>query len=984
MTTLYLKRATRQVWHRITVFTLLVTLLAASGCQTVEEIRKTLNDDQPTLQKSEIDQRDYRALTLDNGLGVLLISDPGTDKAAAALDVAVGSGSDPLGREGLAHFLEHMLFLGTARYPEAGAYQSFINEHGGSHNAFTSFDHTNYFFDVDAEALEPALDRFAQQFTAPLFTPEYVDREKNAVHSEYTAKLKDDSRRFFAVLKEGMNPEHPLSRFAVGNLETLADRDGHSVRDDLLAFHDQHYSADLMRLVVYGRESLDQLEALVRSRFADIPRHAAEATAPPGVNTFLPERLPLLITAEPVKEKRSLTLLFPVPAVEVHYRTKPLHYLSNLIGHEGEGSLLSLLKGRQLAEGLSAGLFSSDHHEALFSISIQLTESGARDYQEVIDATFAYIELLRRQGAEHWRYQEQQTMMEIAFRFQDKSAPIHYVSGLANRLHDFPPEEVLSAPYRMTDFDAELIGRYVQALQRGNVVAVLMAPGVPTDRRDRWYETPHALQPLPASNGTTNPERFPELALPHPNPFIPGDLTLLAGESMAHPQPIVAQPGLEGWYGRDLSFGQPKASFYLSLRTPVPNRSAREGVLTELFIAMAREQLNEFTYPAYLAGLDFKLYKHQRGLTLRIDGFNEKQPELLARILDTLTAFEVDPVLFARLREELQRDLRNNLKNKPFERLAGLLKGYILDPWWDESAQLDALAPLTAEDLRAFAPRLLEQVNAATLALGNLSEEQARKANDVVARRLLQDRQIVTVPRSRVVRLDAGLAFASEPTEHPDSAYLLYIQGAGKSYRDRAVMGLISQIIAPAYYNDIRTERQMGYVVFATPFTLLEVPGLAFIVQSPTHSPAQMHEATEAFLKTFSERLASLDPAEFARHQQALIGRLTEEDKTLEQRADRFWTEIDIGNPAFDSMQRIADEVAALSVPELQVAFQDLFVSAPHALLLTAFPEAQPELGQWQPAGAVRETRQALLDRLGRFPAALTHTLSNPSDALKP
>ena len=75
---------------------------------------------------SPSDNRDYLAYQLKNGLRVLLISDPDTDKSAAALDVRVGSGSDPEERPGLAHLLEHMLFLGTEQYPEAGEYQAFI------------------------------------------------------------------------------------------------------------------------------------------------------------------------------------------------------------------------------------------------------------------------------------------------------------------------------------------------------------------------------------------------------------------------------------------------------------------------------------------------------------------------------------------------------------------------------------------------------------------------------------------------------------------------------------------------------------------------------------------------------------------------------------------------------------------------------------------------------------------------------------------
>ena len=159
-------------------------------------------------QQSPNDSRGYRLLTLDNQLQVLLISDPDSPKAAASLDVNVGHSDNPLGRGGLAHFLEHMLFLGTDKYPDASEYQAFISEQGGTHNAYTSFDHTNYFFDIDAAFLPEALDRFAQFFVAPRFDAQYVEREKNAVQAEYQMGLKSDGRRGLDVLQEVMNPQH--------------------------------------------------------------------------------------------------------------------------------------------------------------------------------------------------------------------------------------------------------------------------------------------------------------------------------------------------------------------------------------------------------------------------------------------------------------------------------------------------------------------------------------------------------------------------------------------------------------------------------------------------------------------------------------------------------------------------------------------------------------------------------------------------------
>ena len=133
--------------------------------------------------QSPNDDNAYRFITLENQLQVLLISDPETKKAAAALDVMVGSGDNPPGREGLAHFLEHMLFLGTDKYPDAAEYEEYTTEHGGTRNAYTSSEHTNYFFDIDQAFLPEALDRFAQFFIAPRFDAQYVLREKNAVEA---------------------------------------------------------------------------------------------------------------------------------------------------------------------------------------------------------------------------------------------------------------------------------------------------------------------------------------------------------------------------------------------------------------------------------------------------------------------------------------------------------------------------------------------------------------------------------------------------------------------------------------------------------------------------------------------------------------------------------------------------------------------------------------------------------------------------------
>ena len=190
---------------------------------------------------------------------------------------------------------------------------------------------------------------------------------------------------------------HPLSRFLVGTAETLADRPGAAVRDDLIDFYERTYSSHLMKLVVVGREPLDVLEDWVRTRFSVVPRREFE---PPRITVPLyPEGLlPARLDIEPIREIRSIALSFAIPPLRPHYRAHPLALVSHLLGHEGRGSLLSALKARGWAEGLSAGPGMGHRDFATFGITIRATESGLEHLDDVVASVFAYLDLVREEG----------------------------------------------------------------------------------------------------------------------------------------------------------------------------------------------------------------------------------------------------------------------------------------------------------------------------------------------------------------------------------------------------------------------------------------------------------------------------------------------------------------------------------------------------------------------------------------------------------
>ena len=239
------------------------------------------------IRRPDTDTRAYKHVTLANGLQAVLVSDPDAHSAAAALCVSVGQLDDPPSVQGLAHFLEHMLFLGTEKFPDESNFDQFCAESAGYSNAWTSLDHTMYHFIVAEKKLREALDRFAAFFSCPLFSPAGTEREMKAVDSEHTKNLQDDDRREYQLLRSTASASHPMSRFGAGNLHTLLDEPREAdpptdVRAQLLALHEQHYTADRMRLAVLGREPVEELETWVTEFFSPIRSCGGEAAAGAG------------------------------------------------------------------------------------------------------------------------------------------------------------------------------------------------------------------------------------------------------------------------------------------------------------------------------------------------------------------------------------------------------------------------------------------------------------------------------------------------------------------------------------------------------------------------------------------------------------------------------------------------------------------------------------------------------------------------------
>ncbi|CAM9916972.1 unnamed protein product [Scytosiphon promiscuus] len=506
-----------------------------------------------SIIKPDLDVRSYRHLVLSNGLEVVLVSDPYTEQAAASMFIRAGHMQDPPELAGMAHFHEHMLFLGTEVFPEEGEFENFLTQHGGSSNAYTATESTNYYFDVKSSHLKGATDRFAQFFQTPLFAESAIERETQAVDSEHSNNKNEDSWRIYQVLKATANPSHAFSKFGSGNYETLRPRpeEGIDTRAALIKFHQKYYSADAMKLSILGNEDLDTLEAWVRDAFSGVRN-----TAPPAVPDYGPfpafgeGELGRRVTVIPIKETRQLAMSWPLPPTTDpgYRRSKPTVYVSHVLGYEGEGGLHKLLHGRGWVSSLSAGSMVTGIDFQLFRLSLSLTEEGERHTDEIIELCHRFIALMRLEPPRKRIQDDLAALGEIGFRFLENGTPSRAVQNIATTLGEgeVEPEEVLSGAFTVLDWDPAAITDVIDRLTPRNCQILVVskkdeeeASGDDSEaagwKKERWYGTPykverlseeelHRLESVPA-HVEGSPEAF---FLSEGNPFVPTEFGLRA------------------------------------------------------------------------------------------------------------------------------------------------------------------------------------------------------------------------------------------------------------------------------------------------------------------------------------------------------------------------------------------------------------------------------------------------------------------------
>ena len=285
---------------------------------------------------------------LANGAELRVQQQPWAQQVGLCLRVAAGSNDEPPAYPGLAHFLEHLLFLGSRDYPGEQGVMAFVQRHGGLVNASTQARHTDFVCEVPAELLQPALMRLLDMLGQPLLELDAQVREREVLHAEYQARSQDANSRINHALGQALAAGHRCGAFLAGDRSTLVVESA-EFQQALRDHHQRHYQARHMNLTLVGPQPAEQLLDIAEALLGALPAGEGDACFVPPAD-LLPLRAPCLH----LQHSRSGVHLGLAVQLDTRELSASLDLLLDALQDPAPGGLLDGLRALQLCRQLQA------------------------------------------------------------------------------------------------------------------------------------------------------------------------------------------------------------------------------------------------------------------------------------------------------------------------------------------------------------------------------------------------------------------------------------------------------------------------------------------------------------------------------------------------------------------------------------------------------------------------------------------------------
>ncbi len=907
------------------------------------------------ISKPFNDKCNYFTFQLENKLNVFLIEDPETDVACGTMLVKIGHAHDTV--IGIAHFLEHMLFNGTEKYPDENEYSKYIKKNGGENNAYTSHDHTCYFFTVQPESLEHSLDMFGNFFISPLLNPDSIDREKNAVDSEHIKNITSDSWRLQEIMRKAIVDTNPLRNFGTGSARTLAIPD---IDKHVKYFFENHYSSHLMTLFVITRDNVNLIKQQIIDVYSKIPHKVTpENTKYIGNKIY---NYPQTIKVVPLKQMEKLVISWDLPSYKHCQLRSPYHFLSHLIGHEGKNTIHYLLCQLGYITNLYAGIEVHCNDRCTFSVSIMMTPIGSAHKEDIIYTVLKYIELIKSKiDSEHLEllYNEQMTLDAFEFKYSVKNDSMERTMEYAELVnnYEFDLHDMLIMPYAKENFVSHVKSHLNDALndmtiEKSITMFVSNSYEGQTTLVDEDYGTCYSIsnEYPDLKNATINVDL---LDLPNVNRFVSISEEIITSKQKVPQQLTVECNGMDLYFLPTNEFSTPDVSIIATIDLPMSIESVESYVKTTLYFSSLLTEINYEKYMCTTANYDTHVGFDSGKLHVSMFGNYGKIKNVCEFLIGSLLNNKlITEKIFNTAVYGLTMSATNSVMQPPYKRINNFFDKKMCTKYYDNYDIIKTLNSgiITFDNVKNNIEEILATTKCTILVSGNCTQGLASDIGKIFEK--FVPNQLYTMDSSSFDTYQCpqdGMEIIINDVENKletNSAmmYNVFIEklkyGTTMNWaKTVCLLNVLDSLISTEYFDEVRTKDTFGYVANGSKRNYGDVKNISkyygFLVQSPHKTTKEIIDRTQRFILEYKDKLQNVTEDDLDEVIDALISSLEAPYNNLEEMANFiFGSEISANILTFDLKEKLTDELENIVLEDLIEFYNEKFINNPKVVII--------------------------------------------------
>ena len=870
--------------------------------------------------------RKFKYGILPNKLKYVIIQDENDDMSNVSMSVKVGSLDEPHEYMGLAHFLEHMLFLGSNMYKKESHFDEKLRAFGGSCNAYTGQTETVYYFNVlntkknkkQNDYMEEILDIFSRFFIDPLFDINSVEREINAINSEHLKNLNNDIWVNRQILFNLSNKDSGINKFSTGTLETLGSHDIKTLRDKMIEFYNSYYCSDNMCITIQTFADVDITEKLIIKYFSSIEYIKSKPTIVlPDIKYDIKNEEYVMT---PVNDMNYIIYFWDVPSFENYLFNKVDNIIDNIIEYNGSTNLKNVLKHM----GLATGIMCIYQNEGIFSLQVNLNDMGdiQKHFENINNVVRDYFNIfLQDKKLLKKLYEYEISKMKLNYMYDTKNDNTDLVNMISTNLHYYPIKNVYNGNMLVIKKDLEALYDYVSLLLFKNC-NIIYGTKNKIDKdvifiKDKYYLQKYGkLNKTFITNSTT-------LSSPH-------DFSIVLDNKFLNIMPKVINnldnyqvPTLitdRYWYGGTSQYKEPYVCglIYLSHRKLVYN--VKQFMLTTIACNILNQYVSEIFSQEFELGytVGFYISPNDGILTIEINGLNYNYNEFFNKVLDKIKKIKPEEIIIQIIISRIKETLRNIINLSPWDYASYILGLKQYNYSYNMKQKIEAVDNIMEGDYyNTILKRIqritsMDKLSVTTVIYGNISK---MDLPEIISTYEPHPIPLPSVPYSLTIK---------HPNKNECNKVVMMMLPCGKySELNVAKNIILSMLLDQPTYMYLRTKEQLGYLVNST----LYYDRLNYYIIIKVQSALDIdfvETKMKKYIKWFKKYLETIESSKFIKIKNSAKSKLLKNPNNMTNLMDKYINEIRERTYIFNRTELIADMINKIDIISIIELYENI------------------------------------------------------------